>query len=523
MEAASARLHGAPAEPAPQRALDRLRSDRRLADRYRAGDEAAFARLYERHRARVFAICLGVLGSREDAQDALQEVFASVAAELRREPPRELRPWIARVARNAAIDFARTRRPASNGDEGSLDSRASDGTLQAVESRDDIRDLLVGLRDLPEQQRTALVMRELGGDSYSDIGAALGVDETAVRGLIARARLSLRARIAAQAMACEVVRQRLAAETDGRRRQAPVRRHLRECDSCRAFGSALKADARTIRGLAPTGVGFGVLALITAWRAPKVVVAGGLIAKGAVSSGAAQVAVVCVAALCAAGGAEQLVEQQRDRSHDSASARASSLAATESAGARATLPAVGGSAASGGAALLPVLGALDRARTTTGGPAAAKTKPTTTAPTKPARRPASGVAPADGTRPSGREVNGGGVERLRDPWPQRGDGDSNGGGGQRSERPSSDRGGDDALPQRAPSGSDGPQGGGGQGGGADRQGVRGDGEGPRGGGGGNRTPSLGGAVGGVTPPVVPQVTAPVPEEAPVPATDGDGS
>src|SRR3954449_1844775 len=135
MEAATARLRGAPAEPGPQRALDRLRSDRRLAERYREGDEAAFARLYERHRARVFAICLGVLGSREDAQDALQEVFASVAAELRRQPPRELRPWIGRVARHAAVHAARPRRPASNGDEEAADARAFDGTVQTVERR----------------------------------------------------------------------------------------------------------------------------------------------------------------------------------------------------------------------------------------------------------------------------------------------------------------------------------------------------------------------------------------------------
>jgi RNA polymerase sigma factor (sigma-70 family) len=523
MEAATARLRGAPAEPAAQRTLDRLRSDRRLAERYHEGDEAAFARIYERHRARVFAICLGVLGSREDAQDALQEVFASVAAELRREPPRELRPWIARVARNAAIDAARTRRPPSNGDDEAVDARASDGTLQAVERRDDLRDLLIGLRDLPEQQRTALVMRELGGDSYADIGAALGVDETAVRGLIARARLSLRARIAAQAMACEVVRQRLAAETDGRRRPSSVRRHLRECDGCHQFSAALRADARTLRGLAPTGAGFGLLALVTAWRAPKAVVAGGLLAKGALSSGAAQVAVVCVAALCAAGGAEELVKQQRHGSGASASAEAGSLAAPENASAR-TRPASragGGNALAGGGAALPVVaGALDRA----GANRRLRTAPTTTVKTRtttarrtpvsssePARRTTQVTTPPAerGTRGSG---GSGDVERL-------------GGNGSRG-----NRGGDgggyrrdaEQRPERRPERVQGS----GDGAGANPRPWQGQGDT----GAGRRPRQPAAAQGGGVPQVrvpqvqVPQVTAPAPVQAPAPETaGGDGS
>jgi len=505
MEAATARLRGAPAEPGPQRTLDRLRSDRRLAERYQAGDEAAFARLYERHRSRVFAICLGVLGSREDAQDALQEVFASVAAELRRNAPRELRPWIARVARNAAIDAARTRRPPSNGDEEAMDERASDGTLQTVERRDDLRDLLRGLRDLPEQQRTALVLRELGGDFYADIGATLGIDETAVRGLIARARLSLRARIAAQAMACEVVRQQLAAETDGRHRTSSVRRHMRECDSCRAFSSALKSDARTLRGLAPTGAGFGLLALLAAWRGPKAVVAGSIVAKGALSSGAAQVAVVCVAAVCAVGGAEQLVEQQRHHSETrSASASATPGQPADNAAARTGPTTVAGASLAGGAALRVVSRALDRAGVT--GPAGAER---TTAPAKrratvpPARdRPAA-------TRIPRREA-GAGSDRVQRFGGQNGGGRRDGNAGDRADRQSG--GGDRTRGDGA--GGDGP--------------VRDQSFG--GGGDGNRGPSLGGSgpysgSGQIEAPEfeAPQVTAPAPVEAPVPTTGGDGS
>jgi DNA-directed RNA polymerase specialized sigma24 family protein len=53
--------------------------------------------------------------------------------------------------------------------------------------------VLAGLRELPESQRTALLMRELAGHSYLEIGALLELDESAVRGLISRGRIGLRA------------------------------------------------------------------------------------------------------------------------------------------------------------------------------------------------------------------------------------------------------------------------------------------------------------------------------------------
>ena len=94
------------ARVATPRRLLRLRSDAVLAERFARGDDGAFAVLYERHRASVLAICMGVLGSRHDAEDAAQESFAALAVALRSSPPREMRPWLGRVARNAAIDVA---------------------------------------------------------------------------------------------------------------------------------------------------------------------------------------------------------------------------------------------------------------------------------------------------------------------------------------------------------------------------------------------------------------------------------
>src|SRR5262249_48442534 len=164
--------------------------------------------LYERHRRRVFVVCLGVLGSPDEAQDALQEVFAAAATQLRSTSVRELRPWLVAVARNVAIDVARARRPRRE----PLREPAPGGERPAVAAarRGELAVRVAALRRGPERQGSALVMRELGGSSYAEIAGLLGIDEVAVRGLIARARLSLRAGLEAAALSCEAVRAHLA-------------------------------------------------------------------------------------------------------------------------------------------------------------------------------------------------------------------------------------------------------------------------------------------------------------------------
>ncbi len=273
----------------PRRLL-RLRSDAALAERFAAGDEAAFAVLYERHRPSVLAVCIGVLGCRDDAEDAAQEVFASLAVALRAEGPRELRPWLVRVARNAAIDARRRRRGrAAKGAETEVVAAGpgSDGVRVELEL------VLAAVRELPESQRTALLMRELAGHSYGEIAALLGCDEEAVRGLIARARIGVRNHREATELPCVTARQAMAAEPDGRRQDKVVRRHVRRCASCQAYRRALRADAHALHGLAPGPVGglAGGGAVVSA-------AAKGILAGGALT----QVGAACAVSLCSAGG-----------------------------------------------------------------------------------------------------------------------------------------------------------------------------------------------------------------------------
>jgi RNA polymerase sigma factor (sigma-70 family) len=274
----------------PRRIL-RLRSDAALAERFAAGDEAAFDVLYERHRPVVLAVAMGVLGTTQDAEDATQETFSALAVALQTKPPAELRPWLIRVARNASIDTTRRRRRRL---------LTMDGELPDVPARSnsagkaELAVVLDGIRELPEGQRMALLMRELGGHSYGEIAEFLETDEEAVKGLIARARVGLRTYREATDLPCATARAAIASEPDGRRHDKTIRRHLRSCASCRSYRGALRDDAKALRAALPLPAGS--------------VAAGGIstgmltAAKGTLLGyGLTQAATSCAAAACGVG------------------------------------------------------------------------------------------------------------------------------------------------------------------------------------------------------------------------------
>jgi RNA polymerase sigma factor (sigma-70 family) len=274
----------------PRRLL-RLRSDAALAERFAAGDEAAFDVIYERHRPVVLAVCMGVLGTPPDAEDATQETFSALAVALRTRPPAELRPWLIRVARNASIDTTRRRRHRLLTLDGEIPEIAArpHGSGQA-----ELAVVLDGIRELPEGQRMALLMRELGGHSYSEIAEFLATDEEAVKGLIARARVGLRAYREATELSCAAARNTIAAEPDGRRYDKTIRRHLRGCSGCRSYRDALRDDAKALRAALPIQAGTVATGSLS----------GGMVsaAKGSlIGYGLTQAATTCAASACAVG------------------------------------------------------------------------------------------------------------------------------------------------------------------------------------------------------------------------------
>src|SRR5438067_5345161 len=88
--------------------LLRLQSDERLISLVRRGNGAAFEVLVARYQTRLLAFCRHLLGSREDAEDILQEVLASAYnAILADDRPINVRPWLYRIARNRSLNHLR--------------------------------------------------------------------------------------------------------------------------------------------------------------------------------------------------------------------------------------------------------------------------------------------------------------------------------------------------------------------------------------------------------------------------------
>jgi RNA polymerase sigma factor (sigma-70 family) len=287
--------------------LLRLRSDEQLVEMFRAGSDDAFRVIHDRYRQRLFAYMRQMLGgSRQDAEDALQDVFIRAYASLRANGrPISLRAWLYRVAHNRCID--QLRRPAPAPAEVLEVSRAPlQDPLLETERREDLRRLVSDIRDLPDQQRSALLMREMQGMSYLELGEALGVTVPAVKSLLVRARMGLVEAAEARDTACVDIREDLVLATGrGVRMSGRVRRHMRECNGCREYRAQIRGVRRSFGALSPGAGPFGLLAKLSLGSSGA---AGGgaLLGGGSVAAvTATKIAVlVCCAAVFTGGALE---------------------------------------------------------------------------------------------------------------------------------------------------------------------------------------------------------------------------
>jgi RNA polymerase sigma factor (sigma-70 family) len=244
--------HGHLRGPTP---LLRLQSDERLVALTRRGNQAAYEALVGRYQSRLLAFCRHMLGSREDAEDVLQEVFAaSFNAMLADERPLNVRPWLYRIARNRSLNHLR-RTQAIGVD--SMDVHlAEHGTTTAdkVHKREEFRQLMEDVQGLPETQRTALLLREIDALSYEQIAEAMETTVPSIKSLLVRARVSLAEAAEARLLTCDEVREELGEVAEGlRRTTAPVRRHLRTCDRCVAFRKSLRETNKALASVMPVG------------------------------------------------------------------------------------------------------------------------------------------------------------------------------------------------------------------------------------------------------------------------------
>jgi RNA polymerase sigma factor (sigma-70 family) len=162
--------------------LLRLRSDDQLLALFRAGSDEAFNTLHDRYRQRLFAYVRQMLASqsRQDAEDVLQDVFVRAFGALRAdERPVNVRAWLYRVAHNRCIDHLRRPIPAP-ADVFEMSRTPLHDPLEDAQRREDLRRLVTDVGRLPEQQRSALLMREIDGMSYADLATALDVTVPAV-------------------------------------------------------------------------------------------------------------------------------------------------------------------------------------------------------------------------------------------------------------------------------------------------------------------------------------------------------
>jgi RNA polymerase sigma factor (sigma-70 family) len=236
--------------------LLRLQSDERLIALVRRGNHAAFETLVSRYQARLLAFCRHMLGSREDAEDVLQEVFtAAFNAILADERAINARPWLYRIARNRSLNHLRRAQPIGVD---SMDIHLSEhGTTTAdkVDKREQFRELIADVQELPETQRTALLLREIDALSYEQIAEAMETTIPSVKSLLVRARVSLAEAAEARQLHCEDVRIELGEIAEGLRRRTtpPVRRHLRSCERCTTFRTELRATSKALALMLPVG------------------------------------------------------------------------------------------------------------------------------------------------------------------------------------------------------------------------------------------------------------------------------
>jgi RNA polymerase sigma factor (sigma-70 family) len=236
--------------PAP---LLRLQSDERLIALVRRGNHGAFEALVARYQSRLLAFCRHMLGSREDAEDVLQEVFAaSFNAILADDRPINVRPWLYRIARNRSLNHLR-RVQAIGVD--SMDIHLSEGgatTADKVHKREEFRLLVADVQELPETQKTALLLREIDALSYEQIAEAMETTIPSVKSLLVRARVSLAEAAEARQLTCEQVREELGEVAEGLRRStAPARRHVRGCERCQGFKAQLRSTNKALAALYP--------------------------------------------------------------------------------------------------------------------------------------------------------------------------------------------------------------------------------------------------------------------------------
>jgi RNA polymerase sigma factor (sigma-70 family) len=238
--------------------------DRALVQAVRDGDDTAFEELYQRYFPRICSFVCSMLHDSARCEDVAQEAFMSALRRMR-ETDSEInfKPWIYQIARNAAIDsYRRT----SHAVEVSMDAdeglRASDRTRlvgldggpdSALVTKERLTHLQGAFDELSDVHTRVLVMRELEGMSYREIGKRLDLTRPAVESALFRARRRLETEYAelSEGRRCEAMRQtmmRMAAGTHKGSEEHRLARHAKRCHDCRRRAREMGIEPLTTLG-----------------------------------------------------------------------------------------------------------------------------------------------------------------------------------------------------------------------------------------------------------------------------------
>jgi RNA polymerase sigma-70 factor (ECF subfamily) len=183
-----------------------------LVARAKAGDRTAFDALVETYAPRIYSIALRITGSRDEAQDCVQDAFVRAFSALRHfRGEAAFSTWLYRVAVNVANDACRRLRsqpllaselagpgsddPAPDLGGMSHDRHTADGPDEQL-ARAQRRDLvLTAIRSLPEHHRAVIVLCDLQGLSYEEVAQVMGTRVGTVKSRLNRARLALKERL----------------------------------------------------------------------------------------------------------------------------------------------------------------------------------------------------------------------------------------------------------------------------------------------------------------------------------------
>lgn len=176
-------------------------SEKKIIEKVLGGDANAFEELVLKYEKTVYNLALRMVGDRDDAFDMTQEAFIKAYGSLSSfRGDSKFSVWIYRITTNVCLDFLRSKSrkqqvslTVSDDDEDAqldIPDPSSDPEQQLMQKMS-MQSVEEGLKTLPDKQRQILVMRELGGMSYAEIGKALSLEEGTVKSRIFRARKRL--------------------------------------------------------------------------------------------------------------------------------------------------------------------------------------------------------------------------------------------------------------------------------------------------------------------------------------------